>query len=87
MDWNDIETAPRDGRPLRFRRADGSEFAGRWQPYWCGSDCPCDVAGEQEPPMDCEPACWRASEEGSKHGDGRDPVAWSAPLIGEMKNG
>lgn len=84
--WQDIGTAPKDGRPLRFRRHDGSEFEGRWGPYWCGSDCPCDVATEGEAPHDSEPECWCAYPKGYRTGEMRNPTHWqSAPPTQEAE--
>lgn len=32
MDWQSMDTAPRDGRPIRVVLADGTEDEVRWEP-------------------------------------------------------
>ena len=79
MTWQLIKTAPKDGRPLRFKTDSGEEFDGTFAPYWCGSDCPCDIEGEGVAPCDEPPECWCAYRAGSNLGEESDPVAWSIP--------
>lgn len=55
-DYFDMDSAPKY-EAARFL-VGGREVIGQYEPYWCGSDCPCDVAGENEEPLDCEPECW-----------------------------
>lgn len=61
---------------MRFRMPDGEEFDGVWQPFWCGSDCPCDVAGESDEPFADEPECWCAYRAGEKFGMYSEPTHW-----------
>lgn len=75
MEWKPIESVPRR-QAVKFRRMDGSEFTGTWAPYWCGSDCPCDVADEGLPPTDFEPDCWCAYEDGYRTGEATNPTHW-----------
>jgi hypothetical protein len=85
MDWQLIANVPR-GQQVRFKNSDGSEFDGEWLPYWCGSDCPCDVAGEGEEPCTEEPDCWCAYELGDRKGKEIDPTHWRpSPQQQEMK--
>jgi hypothetical protein len=74
--WQPIKTVPRDHQPLRFRTAAGEEFDGQWSPYWCGEDCPCDVAGEGIEPFTYEPECWCAYKEGHEIGEHVSPTHW-----------
>lgn len=75
-EWQSIETVLKDGSPMRFRMPDGEEFDGVWQPFWCGSDCPCDVANEGDEPFTDEPQCWCAYRTGEKIGMDFDPTHW-----------
>lgn len=83
VQWHDIKTVPKDGSPVRFRHASGEEFLGTWAPFWCGSDCPCDVTSEGEEPFDQEPDCWCAYRIGSKTGEEQTPTHWSIQINGE----
>lgn len=58
MDWKPIESAPRDGTTVaKFLFRDGSEETGVYEPFWCGSDCPCGIEEGDE-----EPDCWWVNE-------------------------
>lgn len=75
-EWQPIEAAPKDGTPLRFLTVGGEEYDGTWGPYWCGSDCPCDVAGEGIEPLTCVPECWCAYRDGQTVGEEVTPTHW-----------
>jgi hypothetical protein len=72
---NGLDTVPK--RTLvRFRMPGGDVFAGTWEPFWCGSDCPCDVGGEGFAPCNEESVCWCAYRNGSGPGEEVDPIGW-----------
>lgn len=73
--WFPISTIPRDKRKVEFLRGD-EIFQGFWWPYWCGSDCPCDVASEGEFPFTDEPECWCAYRVGAEFGEDEPPTRW-----------
>lgn len=58
-DWRffHVDQPPQDS-PVEVLLRDGSRLIARVEPYWCGSDCPCDVAGEVEEPLTSPPQCW-----------------------------
>ena len=74
--WQPIKTVPKNRIPLVFLAADGEEYDGRWLPYWCGKDCPCDVAGEGLDFLPDEPECWCAYREGHGIGERNAPTHW-----------
>lgn len=58
-DWKYFHVdQPPQGSPVEVVFRDGSKLITMVEPYWCGSDCPCDVAGEFEDPFTSPPQCW-----------------------------
>lgn len=47
----DMDSAPKH-EAARFLMIGGGEVIGQYEPYWCGSDCPCGLGN------DVEPECW-----------------------------
>ena len=75
-EWQPIQSVTKDGAALQFKTATGEEYTGTWAAFWCGSDCPCDVAGEGDIDGLEEPICWCAYRDGMKDGEAIDPTHW-----------
>jgi hypothetical protein len=58
-DWLDLprpraSEAPYDARPAHFLLRSGEEVVGVLEPFWCDSDCPCNLGDD----LGCFPDCW-----------------------------
>jgi hypothetical protein len=84
-EWRAIDTCPEehDNPVMWFKAVDGRIFKGVWNPYWCGSDCPCNVANESEfdDIFSSEPVCWccypMVDNQIASQGLSEDPTHWA----------
>lgn len=83
--WWPIQDCPEEfENPIMwFKFKDGRVLIGKWQPYWCGSDCPCNVSNEPEfDEFFSEfPDCWCCypmdSGAVAEYGLEEDPTHWA----------
>lgn len=76
-DWQDMKTAPRDGRPIEIKTLGGITLVVKWETGFCDEDereCGCWVAdGDFYPACWTDGVCWSSNANYEKSDP---PVAW-----------